>query len=79
MSELIIADKQKYFNDNYPFGDAPKLSDQKLCIHCDSIITVGEYKVFKHEGDDFEFICCPNAPDCNGTVIDWLPLEFMND
>jgi hypothetical protein len=22
-----------------------------------------------------EFICCPNAPDCDGTVIDWFPAD----
>jgi hypothetical protein len=71
MPELIITDKQQYFDDNYPFGDAPKLTDKKRCIHCDKIIVVGDYKVLKSK-QGVEFICCPNAPDCNGTVIDWF-------
>jgi len=75
MREIIIEDKQKYFYENYPFEDPPGLTDKKRCIHCDQIITVGDYKVFKdNEGD--EFIYCPNAPDCDGTVIDWIDLEF---
>ena len=30
-------------------------------------------EVFKDEDGD-EFICCPNAPMCNGSVIDWVDL-----
>ncbi len=71
MSEVIITNKQKYFDDNYPFGDAPKLTDKKRCIHCDKTIVVGDYKVFKDK-QGVEYICCPNAPSCNGTVIDWF-------
>lgn len=71
MKEIIIENKEKYLTDNYPFEETPKLTDQKRCIHCDSIITVGDYKVFKDKSG-FEFICCPNAPECDGTVIDWV-------
>lgn len=71
MKEIIIKDKEKYFIDHYPFTDRPKLTDKKLCIHCEKIIVVGEYKVFIDKQKD-EFICCPNAPDCDGTVIDWF-------
>ncbi len=72
MTEIKIEDKQKYFSENYPFADPPKLTDQKECIHCGAIITVGNFKVFKDSFRD-EYICCPNAPECDGTVIDWLP------
>lgn len=74
MQEIIIKNKQKYLNDNYPFENTPKLSDKKHCIHCEKIISVGDYKVFKDKIGD-EFICCPNAPNCDGTVIDWFNLE----
>jgi hypothetical protein len=75
MEEIFIVDKQKYLDENYPFEGIPSLNDKKRCIHCDQIITVGNYKVFKnYEGD--EFICCPNAPDCDGTVIDWIDLDI---
>lgn len=74
MTELLITNKQKYFDDNYPFEDAPKLTDKKCCIHCDNIIVVGDYKVFKDKQGE-EYICCPNAPDCNGTVIDWFRVD----
>ena len=71
VKEIIINDKQKYLEDNYPFGDVPRLTDKVECIHCNSIITVGDYKVYQG-ANGFEFICCPNAPKCNGTVIDWI-------
>lgn len=71
MKELIITDKQKYLEENYPFVGVPKLTDKKRCIHCNRIITVGDYKVYKAD-DGFEFICCPNAPGCSGTLIDWF-------
>lgn len=71
MEELRIKNKEKYLSENYPFTDIPKLTDKKVCINCNSVITVGEYKVFKSESG-FEYICCPTAPHCNGTVIDWI-------
>lgn len=74
MEELIINDKLTYLKENYPFVDTPKLTDRKRCIHCDSVFVVEDFKVYKNKTGD-EFICCPNAPECNGTVIDWFDLE----
>lgn len=74
MIELKINDKQKYFDDHYPFLDVPMLTDKKKCIHCNKVIIVGDYKVFKNQSG-FEFISCPNAPECDGTIIDWLPVD----
>jgi len=71
MKELIIEDKQKYLEENYPFSGVPKLSKKVTCIHCNSVFRVGEFKVFKIN-ESIEFICCPNAPECTGTVIDWI-------
>lgn len=74
MTEIKIKDKQKYFDENQLGGEL-KLTDMMQCLHCGNVITVGDFKVFKNE-TGFEFICCPNAPDCNGTIIDWLPLDY---
>lgn len=74
MKELEIKDKKNYLEENYPFDDIPSLTDKKRCIHCDSIITVGDFKVFLDDEGD-EYICCPNAPECDGTVIDWFKLD----
>ena len=77
MEEIIINNKQKYLNKNYIFDPIPKLTDQKFCIHCWKIITVGNYKVFKSK-DGEEYICCPNAPECDGTIVDWLDPEDID-
>jgi hypothetical protein len=74
MNEITITDKQKYLDENYPFDDVPRLSDKKRCIHCGCEFTVNDYKVFRDKMGE-EFICCPNAPDCDGTIIDWFPIE----
>lgn len=75
MKEILITDKQAYINNEYPFEPKLLLTDKKRCIHCDKIIIVGDYKVFK---DDYgtEYICCPNAPECNGSIIDWFDVEL---
>lgn len=74
MEELIIKDKEKYLNDNHPCQSFKSLEIEVVCIHCDTIFKVGKYKVFKDEEGD-EWICCSNAPECDGTAIDWIPLE----
>ncbi len=74
MEEVIIKDKQKYLNEHYPFAHIPKLTDIKSCNICDRVFAVSEYKVFKDIVGD-ETICCPGAPDCYGTAIDWIVLE----
>ena len=71
MEKVIIKDKQTYFNENYPFLEIPEFTSEICCIHCDNIYKVGDYKVFKDESGE-EFICCPSAPECDGTIIDWV-------
>ncbi len=73
MKEILIEDKQKYLVENYPFSEIPDLADRKKCLHCGSNIVVGNYKVFADELGA-EYICCPNAPKCDGTVIDWIDI-----
>jgi hypothetical protein len=74
MKEIFVADKQKFINEEYPFEDKPQLTDKFRCLHCREVITVGDYKVFRDEtGEDF--IYCPNAPECNGTIIDWVDVD----
>lgn len=62
--------KSSYFKKNYPFRGIPKLTDKKYCIHCNQYIIVGDYKVEIVDGR--EYIVCPNAPQCDGSVIDWF-------
>lgn len=71
---IEIQDKGKYLNDNYPFKNAPGLSEKRKCIHCDKIINVSDFKVYRDKRG-FEFIVCPNSPECDGTVIDWMSTD----
>jgi hypothetical protein len=71
MEEIIIADKEKYLLKNYPFRPIPKLTAKRRCIHCNKDIIVGDFKVFRDKNGE-EFICCPNAPECDGTVLQWF-------
>jgi len=70
MTFINITDKQTYLLENYPFRPVPKLTDQKFCIHCFKWITVGNFKVQQIKRS--QLIVCPNAPECDGTVIDWF-------
>ena len=65
-----IKDKRRYLVEHYPFVGVPELTDTKHCIHCDKDIIVGDYKVEIENG--IEYIVCPNAPECDGTLIDWF-------
>ncbi len=76
LQEIKIKNKQKYLDDNYPFGYPPELTDKLRCLHCGNLFTVGDYKVFKNGWE--EYIYCPNAPDCDGTVIDWVGIDDYN-
>ena len=76
MKEVVdIADKQVFLNSWYPIeGDVPKISDRMLCLHCEKLFTAGDYKAYEVT-DEFSghiVLCCPNAPECDGTSIDWV-------
>jgi len=73
MKEVKIQIKQKYLEEHYPFAEIPKLTDKKECLHCGDTIAVGGFKVFKDDFGD-EWIYCPNAPECDGTPLDWMPV-----
>jgi hypothetical protein len=45
IKELIINDKQKYLDENYPFEGAPELTDRFECIHCSSIFKNAAYEI----------------------------------
>jgi hypothetical protein len=33
---------------------------------------------FKYSNEPLEYIVCPNAPECDGTIIDWVSMDFIN-
>ncbi|UAY53208.1 hypothetical protein [Ferruginibacter albus] len=74
MKEVNIADKQKYLKDNYPFEPVPNISEKRRCLHCGIVFTISDYKVFK-DIINGELIYCPDAPECDGTAIDWIDAD----
>ena len=69
--------KEKYFSKNYPFYFPPKLTDKRKCIHCGSEFIVADFKVriiIDEDGED-DIIVCPNAPKCDGNVLDWVQID----
>jgi DNA-directed RNA polymerase subunit RPC12/RpoP len=69
-----IKDKESYLRKNRVDLEMPKLTDKKLCIHCGKTFVVGDYKV--EIKDRKEYIVCPNAPSCDGKIIDWVHRSF---
>jgi hypothetical protein len=71
--EIPQEERKEFFEKNNFFPDMNYYS-KRCCIHCNQIITVSEYKI--ELLNDFKYICCPNAPSCTGTLIDFMPEDF---
>jgi len=75
-----VENKEKYLKENYIYMDIPKLTDKKKCRHCDTVFQVSAFKVIveynSQTKQDEEFIVCPKAPKCDGTLIDWRDADF---
>jgi len=54
----------------------PRLDEKRRCIHCNRIFRVGDYKVYR-DRSDMEFIVCPDSPEYDGTLIDWIPVDWV--
>ncbi len=72
--EISQDKKESYFLKNYIFENPPKMDSLRKCLHCGNTIRVGDYKV-TIESDGEEYIMCPNYPECDGTIIDWMPVD----
>jgi hypothetical protein len=67
--DIKYEDKESYLKENFPPYNNRKLTDKKHCIYCEKTIVIGDYKI--EIEDDREYIVCPNAPDCDGSIIHW--------
>lgn len=74
MEEILIKNKEEYLQMNYPFENPPSLNEKRQCLHCDNVFEIREFKVYK-DSSELEYICCPHAPECDGSVIDWIQIE----
>lgn len=73
-----IKNKEKFLKDNAIFE--VNINDKRHCIHCGQDFFVKDYKVEIVYMDikdivPVDFIVCPNAPNCDGTMIDWVTTE----
>ena len=68
-----IKAKKVYFNNRYPFRPKLKLTDKQVCLHCEKEFFVGDYQILIENNK--EYIVCPNAPECDGTLIDWMDVH----
>lgn len=66
--ELTEDEKRRMLKAHFP--DLSMLGKRE-CLHCGSVITVGDFRVFKEDG--FLTITCP-TDNCDGTPLDWMPL-----
>lgn len=70
--EIPLDEKEEFFNSHNFRGLG--YNDEYCCIHCNEIIKVSDFKVEKL--NDFLYISCPNAPTCDGTIIDFMPKSW---
>ena len=64
-----IKAKKVYLDNKNPFAPL-QLTDKKTCMHCDKDFVVGDYQILIEGNKDY--IVCPNTPECDGTIIDWM-------
>jgi len=74
--EIEKEKKEEYFNKYYPFANAPKMDDFRFCIHCGQWIKVSDYKVEHNDLTGLYYISCPNAPECDGSIVDWMSMDY---
>jgi len=70
----IPQEERKEFFEKHNFLPDMNYNSKRCCIHCNKIIAVSEYKI--ELLDDIKYICCPHAPSCTGTLIDFMPKKF---
>ena len=77
---FYIKAKKIYLSNRSPFKEIDNLTDKKICSHCGKEIVVGDYKILirKDEDDLNDLIACPNAPECDGFIIDWFDSTKKN-
>lgn len=60
----------------------PNMEDEMICLQCNSLFKVKDFKVVITTCDCcneyMEYIVCPNAPDCEGDMLDWVGKEILN-
>ena len=69
------ADKEKVFNDLYPFENKPGMDSRMLDIHAEKRFMLKDFIVIR-EGDG-NFLVSPYYAEAGGTVLDWMPASQL--
>lgn len=70
--EVTVTDKRDYYTKNNPFAE-DRFDEKVRCIHCDNEFIFNEFKVIRNKTTNEEYIVCKHFPECNGTIIDFMP------
>jgi hypothetical protein len=71
------SDKQAVLEQHYPFVGVPSLDDELYDLHADKTFRVRDYKLVRENG--MNLLVSPYYYESGGSVIDWMPLDFMQD
>ena len=79
MREIILStdEEKKQFILEHGYMDL-ELNEIRKCMHCGLTFEVKDFKAFEEGKRKKEYyVCCPNAPECSGTIMDWTTnLDF---
>lgn len=73
--EHCNSDPESYEKAGYDYvkKDFSNLEARRMCVICQSIFNLGDFKVEAYL--DMEFIVCPHFPLCSGNILHWMPTE----
>jgi len=75
-------EKAKLFRMYYPFEVNFKMDSNKFCINCEQWIKVNDFKILVQlnlKGEKEISVVCPNAPECDGSTIDWKNMDHFGN
>ncbi|GHU64820.1 hypothetical protein FACS1894123_10130 [Bacteroidia bacterium] len=73
--EVTVKNKQNYYAQNNPFVE-DRFNEKVCCLHCDDEFIFNEFKVIRNKTTNEEYIACKHFPECNGTIIDFMPADY---
>jgi len=79
--DIIMVENKKSL---YEEHSGEKMTEEEFntvkiqCIHCDNEFFLKEFKVLVEKTTGEEYIVCKYYPECNGTMIDFMPIGNMD-
>ena len=73
--EIHITDKFEFYKNDGSFM-GHQFNEQVECLHCGKKFIFNEFKIIrKKTPDGMDFIMCKYFPECNGSLIDFMPVK----